>query len=244
MAELLRGRVSAYPADKKGLVEVEAGACSEDGDKLLARVEPCVPGLYCLPEVGDVVEVAAPEVPGYEARVLHVRRCDGDEQTADCWTEKNDKKQFKTRSGHTVTLEDTDGDTSITVRSAQGLQLRLDDKQKRVTLKPEKSDEPSLTLDTDGEKNAVSLRAGKKMTLECGGAKIEIDSSGNISISTHGKLSVSAQSIELSATGKFFAKGQQVEVDGSLSGKFSGQTKLEVTSSGITEVKGSLIKLN
>jgi len=244
MGELLRGKVTAYPKDDKGLVEVEVGAFTSEGNKIFARVEANVSGLYYLPEIGDVVEVEVPDVPGYEAQVLHIHRPAGDEQVSSCWTEKNDKKQLKTRSGHTITLDDTKGETSLTVLTADGLELRLDDKEKQITLKPQKSDTPSLTLDTDGEKSAVTLKAGKKLSLQCAGAKIEVDRNGNISISTNGKLSVSAQSIEMNSKAKFSAKGQQAELDGNLTTKVSGQTKLELTSSGITEVKGSLIKLN
>jgi len=244
MGELLRGQVTAYPTGQKGLVEVGVGAFSKDGDKIFARVEPPVPGLYCLPEIGDVVEVEVPGAPGYEAQVIHVHRPDGHDQTSACWTEKNDTKQFKTRSGHTLTFCDADGDTSLTLCTAGGLELRLDDKQKRVTLKPEKSDTPSLTMETDGDRSSVTLQARKTLSLQCAGAKIEIDSSGNISISTKGKLSVSAQNIDLTAKGNLKAKGQQAEMSGSMKAKVSSQTKLELTASGITEVKGSVVKLN
>jgi len=244
MGELMRGKVTAYPDDNKGLVEVELGECPQDGDKLLARVEPNVPGLYWLPEIGDVVDLEVPGVPGYEAHILHIHRQSGDGQTSSCWTENNDKKQLKSRSGHTVTLDDTKDNTSLTVHTAGGLELRLDDKQKQVTVKPESSETPSLTLEADGEKDAATLKAGKKISLQCGGAEIKIDSSGNITISTSGKLSVSAQTIELTAKGNLTAKGQQAELKGNLTATVNGQTGLELTSSGITKVKGSMVKLN
>lgn len=105
--DLLRGKVTAHLGDKeKGLIEVSLGGYDKDQDKLHARVEQAVSGLYWLPEIGDVVEVFIPRTPGYEAHVLRVHRPAGNEQVAACWTEHNDRKQVKTRSGHTITLDD------------------------------------------------------------------------------------------------------------------------------------------
>ena len=120
---LLRGKVTAHLDDeKKGLVEVSLGGYDKDGDKLHARVEQNMAGIYWLPEIGDVVEVFVPDSPGYEAHVLRVRRREGDEQAAECWTETNDRKQIKTRSGHTITLDDTQDKTSLMIQIAGGLQ--------------------------------------------------------------------------------------------------------------------------
>ncbi len=240
---ILRGKVTAYPDEEnKGLVEVAVGAYEEQADKVFARMEHSLPGVYWLPEIGDAVEVALPPLPGAEARVVCVRRAEGDGQVEECWTEKNDKKQFKTRSGHTVTLDDTQDAASVSVATAGGLTLRLDDGAKTVTLKSADSDTPALTLDMENDK--LTLSAGKDLSLTCGGAEVSIDSSGNIKISTGGDLSVSAKKISLEATANFTAKGQQAELNGSMTAAVSGQSQLDLTSSGITQVKGSMVKLN
>lgn len=241
--DLLRGKVTAHLGDKeKGLIEVSLGGYDKDQDKLHARVEQTVSGLYWLPEIGDVVEVFVPRTPGYEAHVLRVHRPEGNEQVAACWTDKNDRKQLKTRSGHTITWDDTQDKTGITVQSAGGLQVSLEDEPKTVTVKGKDGDTPKLTLDVKND--AISLAAGKKCTITCGGVTIEIDSSGNISIQAKGKLELSGQEITLNAQSKLTAKGQQVELSGGMTTKITGQTQLQMSSSGITEVKGSMIKLN
>ena len=55
---------------------------------------------------------------------------------------------------------------------------------------------------------------------------------------------MSGQEISLNAQSKLTAKGQQVDISGGMTTKIAGQTQLQMTSSGITEVKGSMIKLN
>lgn len=244
MAEhnLLRGKVISYPTDdSQGLVEVQIGSYQEEQDTVLARMEHSVSGLYWLPEVEDIVEVEVPDVPGYEARIVHIHRGEDGEQAQECWTQTNDLKQLRTRSGHAVTLDDTQDKTSILIRSAGGLTARLNDEDSTVTVKGEQ-DEPVLCLDM--EKDEARLAVGKKLTIQCGGATIEIDSSGNISIQAKGNLELNAQNITIDAKSKLTAKAQQVEVSGAMQAKVEGKSQLEVSSSGITTVKGSLIKLN
>ncbi len=240
--QLLRGRVSAYPEDSKGLVEVAVAAYSEDADKILARVEHSLGGVYWLPEIGDAVEVALPLRPGACARIVHVRRQEGDEQAAACWSGQNDKKQFKTRSGHTVTLDDNQDAPSVTIATTGGLILRLDDGAKTVTLGKDGADTPALSLDTD--RDEVCLSAGKALRLRCGGAELSMDEQGNIRLSTDGDLSVSAKTITLEAQSGLSAKGQQVELSGTMKTAVSGQSGLELSSGGVTQVKGSMVKLN
>lgn len=241
--DLLRGKVTAHLGDReKGLVEVSLGSYDKDRDKLHARVAQSMSGVYWLPEVGDIVEVLVPRTPGYEARILHIHRPEGDAQVADCWTEKNDKKQFQTRAGHTVTWDDTPDKTSILVESAGGLDLLLEDEAQTVTIRKKDAETPVLKLDMKNDQ--IALSAGKQLSITCGGAVLEIDSSGNVRIQAKGKLELSGQEITLSAQSKLTAKGQQVEVSGGMTTKLTGQTQLQMSSSGITEVKGSMIKLN
>ncbi len=245
MGALLRGKVTAYPQEdaQKGLVEVSVGAFDTEQATVLARVESPAGGVYWLPELETAVEVEVPEDPGGEAQVLHVRRQEGDAQVSACWTEQNDLKQIRTRSGHTLTFDDTQDAASIALCSAGGLELRLDDKARTVTVKGE-GDTPALTLEMDSEKDAVTLSAGKTLKLLCGGATVEIDSQGNISVSTGGNLDVSAKDITLTASSSFTAKGQDAKLSGGASAAVSGQTKLDLTSSGVTKVTGSMVKLN
>jgi len=241
--EILRGKVASYPSETdKGLVEVSISAYDENGDTVYARVEQSMSGVYWLPEIGDVVEVELSSRPGGEHRIIHIHRPGEDQQTSACWTEKNDIKQFLTRSGHRVTLDDTEDQTAVTVHTAGGLELKLEDKPKTVTICAEGKETPALLLDV--ENDTIKLSAGKELTLTCGGASISFDSSGNITVNAKGKLDMSGQSVTVSAKNKLTAEGQTAELTASMSTKVEGKSKLDLTSSGITHVKGSMIKLN
>ncbi len=241
--DLLRGKVTAYPGEEeKGLVEVSLGGYDQDQDKLYARVEQTLSGVYWLPEIGEVVEVLVPKTPGYEAHVLRVRRAEGDALTQACWSEHNDRKQITTRSGHTVLLDDTQDKTALTLRSAGGLELALEDEPQTVTVKSGEGDTPRLLLDFKNDE--LTLSAGKKCTIRCGDAAVELDSGGNITIKAKGSLELSGQQITLNAQNNLTLKGQQLELSGGMTAKLTAQTQLELSSSGITEVKGSMVKLN
>lgn len=241
--EILRGKVVSYPAEKnKGLVEVSIGPYDQDGDTVYARVWQSMSGVYWLPEIGDAVEVELPNRLGGEHRILHIHHPGEDAQTGACWTEKNDIKQFLTRSGHRVTLNDTQDQTAVTVHTAGGLELKLEDKPQTVTLCAAEKETPVLLLDIQND--AVKLSAGKELTITCGGASVTIDSNGNITVKAKGKLDMSGQDISINAKSKLSAQGQTAELTGAMSAKLEGKSKLDVTSGGITQIKGSLIKLN
>lgn len=240
--EILRGKVTAYPAeDYKGLVEVAISALHTEGNTMYARAEQSVTGVYWLPEIGDVVEVEVPDQPGYEARIVHIHKQQADSQIEECWTDANDKKQIKTRSGHTITFDDTTDATSILMQTAGGLAILADDAKKTISLKGAES-KPSFLLDI--ENDAIQLSSGSTFTVKCGDATIKIDESGNVTIEASGKLTLSGQNIAISAKSKLELKGQQVEIAGAMGVKIEGKSQLQLSSSGISEVKGSMIKLN
>jgi len=241
--EILRGKVLSYPEEgDKGLVEVSIGAYAEKSDTVYARVEQSMSGVYWLPEIGDVVEVELPGCPGGEPRIVHIHRPGGDAQTGACWTEKNDIKQFLTRSGHCVTLDDTQEHTAVTIHTAGGLELKLVDETQTVTLCATEKEAPILQLDVKND--TVKLSAGKELVIACGGASITFDSDGNITVKAKGTLDMSGDAVKVSASKKAALKGQDAELSAANGVKVEGKGKLELSSGGMTQVKGSMIKLN
>jgi len=241
--EILRGKVLSYPGEKdKGLAEVAIGAYDGDGGTVYARVEQSMSGVYWLPEIGDAVEVELPTRPGGEPRIVHVHRPGEDGQTGACWTEKNDLKQVRTRSGHCITLDDAEGHTAVTVRTAGGLELRLEDEGQTVTLCAEGKEAPALRLDVKND--AVTLTAGKELTLSCGGASVTLDREGNVTVKAKGTLELSGRDVSAGATGRLKAKGQTAELTAAAGAKVDGGSKLELTAAGVTQVKGGMVKLN
>lgn len=240
---VLRGKVSAYATDKdKGLVEVKIAAYDSKNNTVLARVEQSMSGVYWLPEIDDVVEVALPQSPGYEARIIQVHRQAQDQQVTDCWTQNNDRKQFRTRAGHTLTMDDTQDNGRVTLRTAGGLELAMEDQGQTIALRTEQKQEPFLLLDMKNDE--MTFAAVTKMTLRCGDTSIVFDRNGDISICAKGKLKLSGSEVCVQAQSKLSGKAQQVELSGTMSAALTGKNNLQINSSGLTQVKGDVIKLN
>lgn len=240
---ILRGKVSAYPGENdRGLVEVKIGALDSKNDTVLAQVDQSMSGVYWLPEIGDVVDVALSTRPGDQARIIHVHGQQQAQQAAECWTEQNDRKQLRTRSGHTLTLDDTQDSAQMSLQTAGGLELLLSDKEQAITLHNGQKETPLLTL--NWETNEVTLSAGQKLTVQCGQSHLTFDKDGNLTIHAEGNLTLQGKSITLNAQDNLEGEGEQVIFSGSMGAKLSGGNHAELHSGGITQVKGDLIKLN
>ncbi len=143
---------------------------------------------------------------------------------------------IKSRSGHTILLDDTDGSEAIEIwtmsEEGNGQYIKMDDKNKIFTIKSAdsitvtmKGEPGEMDIETEGDitiyshKN-ISIKADKNISLEAG-ADINIDASANATMAAGAKVSVEGGS-------NADLKGAMVSVDGSAQ----------------TEIKGGLVKIN
>lgn len=241
-AQTFRGTVSAYPAgDDQGLVEVHIAALEEGRDTVLARMEHTLGGAYWLPEIGDAVEVELTDLPGCTPVVTRVCRPAQDAQTRACWTENNDRKQLRTRSGHTLTFDDTRDNTAIRLQTAGGLQLDLDDAARCIRLGRQDEEQPFLVLDL--QNGTLELSAPKGVRLRCGESSLNLEENGNVTLTARADLALRAKNISLEATEDFTARGQQANVTGRSAAKLVGQNGMEFSSRGIAKFKVGVLEV-
>jgi uncharacterized protein involved in type VI secretion and phage assembly len=144
-------------------------------------------GAYFLPEVDDEVLVAFEHGRVDRPFVLGALWNGKDKPPADNADGKNNKRVIKSRSGHTITLDDTDGSEKITI---------ADGKKKS-------------TLEFDVAKGALSLRSEGDITVKAKG-KITIESE-------NGDISISGSGIKAEAKQSAAIKGSPVNInDGAL----------------------------
>lgn len=212
--ETCLGRVSAYPAgEDQGKVEVQLPALEEGKDTLLASMGQGLSGEYWLPEIGDLVEVAMPQTLGGEPWIMRICRPGQDPQTQACWTENNDRKQLRTRSGHTLTLDDTQDKTSLLLQTAGGLKMKMDDETQSVRLDGPQEDQPFLVLDLG--QGTIKLSAPKGLQLICGESVLELKEDGTVTISAAKNLVLQGKNITLKGESNLKLEGQKVTVAGS-----------------------------
>lgn len=231
---ILRGKVTGHPKDHKGMVTVAVAALGTQANTVVAQVEQSMSGVYWLPEVGDVVEVALSTSPGEPCRVLHVCQPTQGGQPERCWNANNDTKQLHTRSGHTITLTDTEKKTGVTLTTAGGITLALEDANQTVSLHGQTKDGASLLVDL--KNNAITLSAGKALTLHCGGSSLTFSENGKVVLEVGDVLEVKCKQYKLTAKTSLTAKAATTTLSGTNEAKIKGGTSLTL--------KGGVIKLN
>jgi len=95
--------------------------------------------------------------------------------------------------------------------------------------------------------------SGGKVTVFAGRTKITMDQDGDVTVEAAGAMTLKAtkdislegMNINLKSTAKTsIDAGSSVEIKGNAEAKLQGQASASVQSSGITEVRGSLVKIN
>ncbi|WP_214628608.1 MULTISPECIES: phage baseplate assembly protein V [Paenibacillus] len=173
-------------------------------------------GSYFIPEVDDEVLVA-----------FLMGRLDQPVVVGSLWNGKdkpppgddnNDISMIKTKTGHVIEFNDKSGEGTITIKTKKGHTVLLSDK------------DGSVKAETADKQNSLVLdEKGKKVTVKSGTSKVEITSSGNVTISGTSTLEVKAAQVK-------------VEASATLSLKASGM--LDIKSDGMINIKGSMVKIN
>ena len=190
-------------------------------------------GIQFMPDVGDIVVLGF--FGGDRQRPL-VLGC--------LWNKKipmpyplKDGKNFsfsiKTPAGAEILMDGEKGKEKITVTTPAGTKLVLDDEKKAIDL-TDKDGKNAIKMDLKG--GAMEVLADKKITLKAGSASLELDGSGKATLKASTSTTLDAATVELKAKSQLKGQGAQTEI------KATGQLTLQ--SSGITNVKGSLLNLN
>ncbi|GAB2618773.1 phage baseplate assembly protein V [Pseudactinotalea suaedae] len=213
--------------DKLGRVRVALPGISETTSSAWARVLSlgggANHGLVVLPEVNDEVLVAFEDddvrrpvvLGGLFSKTVQVAgppAIDGDRVVS---------RHLVSGRGHRLELADGEG------RNGEFVQMALADNQKRMRI----------------GKDSSEIAAGDKpLTISSGGASIEFNGSGGITIDAStvtikAKQSVRLEGVEVTgkASGKFEASGAQATISG------SGPVTVK---GAIVEISGSLVKIN
>jgi len=199
-------------------------------------------GIYFTPEIGDEVmvdfEQANPNQPYVCDTLYHGK-------TKPEWADPdNNFKAIKTRSGHTILLDDTDGNEVISISDKSNNLLKFDTKEKTITISSEKK----LILESE----EIEITASKNMKLKAG---------SNMNVSAAKNMKQKANNVEVGAANKLKMSGDmgaelitnmKVEISGKtgasltsdVSTEVGGNAKLDLKSTGITQLKGSLVKIN
>ena len=146
-----------------------------------------------------------------------------------------DQRVLRSRTGHLIVLNDKQGEESIVIQSKSGHNITLNDKSgsEQVVL-VDKTGKNKFTVDS--AKNSLTIEIEGDVSVTAKG-KTTFSSMGDITLDTKGKLTMkAAQDVAL--------EGLNVKVTAQASAEVGSNAQTSVKSSGVTEVKGSLVKIN
>lgn len=229
--------VENYNKDYPGKVKVTY-AFGEDGKNKSGWVPIAMPyvsneaGFYLFPEVGS--EVVVSFVLGNPNRPIVIGSLWNTKVTMPKTVdfEKNTVKLLQTKAGHKIIFnEETDKET-IEITSKKGLTIKYSDADETMKL-TDASAKSAVTIDF--KNGAITLNAEKKVTLSVGGtAAITVESNA---------VKISSGSIDIAASQSLKAEGQTTSISGSTV-EMAAQGSLKVSSSGVAEIKGTMVKVN
>ena len=228
-----------YDKDHPGMVRVEL-FLGEDGKNVTGWISVMTSyagadfGFYALPEVGSEVVVAFNMGDRNRPVVIGCIWSDKNKLPKGSATEKNTAKQLITKGGNEIVIDDTQDKQKITVKTKSGVGVMLDDEKKTLMLH-DKDNKNSVLIDSS--KGVVTITADKKLELKVGGSDaVVIDGTGK-------KTTIKSTTVAVNADKDFQAKAQDLQISGTVA-KVEGKSSLELSSSGSTQLKGSIVKIN
>ncbi|NLV16017.1 MAG: hypothetical protein GXY50_02235 [Syntrophomonadaceae bacterium] len=191
-------------------------------------------GYYSLPEVGSEVVVAFNMGDRNCPIIIGTLWNNNNTLPPETATEKNLIKRFKTKGGCEVVFNDEEKKQTIEIKTPAGLGLTIEDEAQSITLHDSAGKNGITINEKDG---IVNIKADKKIALSVGGSDVVIlDGSGK-------SATIKTNNIKLEAAQNLEFKGQSTKAEGSMI-QVKAQGSMELSASGMTQVKGSMVKIN
>ncbi len=191
-------------------------------------------GMYFLPEIDTEVLVAGQTGDINSLVVLGALWNQVDILPEETAVEKNTIKKIRTKGNHEILFNDDKDKGEIKISTAGGLNIVMSEEGKTINISD--ADGKNVLL-LDGENGNLKLKADKKITLSAGDKDMLVLDSGG------GKITLEADHLEEKGTQDFKIQTQKLSVKGEITELKAGGS-FKINSSGMTEIKGSMVKIN
>ncbi len=226
-----------YNKDYLGMVKISY-AFGEKGKNTSGWVPFVMPyvgaeaGTYFMPEVGT--EVLVSFIMGNVDKPVVVGSLWSDKvkRPTELDYEKNTVKMIKTKAGHQIVFNEETDKESITITSKKGINILLSDEKEQLTM-TDTNKKNEVTVDFKG--GALTLNAETKINLQVGGT--------NVITVEKSALTLESTGITVKASSKLDMQGQATSLSGSTL-ELKSDASFKANSSGILEIKGTMVKLN
>lgn len=199
-------------------------------------------GFHFIPEKGE--EIILSHESGNLERPFVMGSLYHGSAKPDSWqTETNDIKAIRTKSGHTIELNDTDGEETIKIYDKEGSIITLNTQEKSLTIQAtENIDLIAKNINIQAEEN-INIQAQQNVETTAEG-DIKNLAQGIIASQSDGNTEIkSKSSLAMEATSDVTAKGQNTIIEGQATAELNG-TNTKVSGKALTEISGTSLKLN
>lgn len=221
----------------KVLVEFLTGEEGKNFTKWLPVMQPYCGkgyGFYFHPEIGSEVVVGSMAGDVNSLVVMGALWSEENQIPQETADEKNTMKRIRTKSQHEILFQDDEENGQIQILTKGKLHIVLKDKEKTISLFDE-NDKNGLLIDS--QNGTIQLKAEKKITLS-------VDGKDMIVMDGQGKsLTLKADKIEEKGSQSLQIEGNNLVVKGTQT-EMKADSSMKLNSSGIAEIKGSLVKIN
>lgn len=228
-----------WDSEHQGMVKVEyiigtQGESTTDWIRVMTSYSGIEYGIYMLPEIGTEVVIAFQNGDLHSPIVLGCLYNDDDKIKSNIANENNSIKCITTKTGHEILLDETQDNEKIEIKTKAGLDILLEDNNKKITIK-DIDDKNSAII--DGNSGEITLKADKKIIFNVGGEDaIILDGSSK-------KAQINSNSVEIEGKQSLDLKGQSSSFKGSVI-SIKGDSSIEIKSSGMTQISGNMTKIN
>lgn len=212
----------------------------ENGKNMIEWVQLMSPytgkdyGTYLVPEIDETVLIGF--IGGSLKRpfLLGSLYPSGSQIVKKQFDKKNVNKVLTTKGGVNIAINDADKKQSVTVTTPKEITFMLDDEKETVTMS-DKDGKNKIFMDL--QKGEMMICAENKMTLKVGSASVELTgSSGQIALKGNGFDVDAKQAINMEAKANAKLKGAALALE--------GMQTADLKASGMTQIKGGMVKIN
>lgn len=219
------------------LVELLSGTEGRKTSQWLPVMQPYCGnsyGIYFLPEIDTEVLVGSQTGDINSLVVIGALWNQSDRLPAATAVEKNTIKKIRTKGEHEILFDDDEESAQLTIHTAENLHISMTEKEKKIMIS-DADGKNALCL--DGDKGTVQLKADKKLSISVGGKDmLELNADA-------GKLALTADHIVEKGQQDLKIQTQNLSVKGEMTELKAGAS-FKINSSGIAEIKGTMVKIN
>lgn len=220
----------------KVLVEFIAGEEGKKDTKWLPVLRPYCGngyGFYFHPEIGTEVIVESMLGDANSLVVLGNLWNQEDQLPVETAGAENEIKRIRTKGDHEIIFKDNEESGKVQINTNKKLHITLDDENEKITVFDEKEENG---LQIDGKEGIFHVYAKNKIVLS-------VDNKEAIVVDEGNTITMKADQIAEKAGQNLQIQTQKLEIKGDMT-ELKASGSMKINSSGITEIKGSMVKIN